>query len=268
VKRIGIVEDDEKLAAELCVFLKNNGYEAEIVAEGEYVPEKILERNFHLLLMDIGLPQTDGLFLCREIRKQSELPMIMITSNNTEMMELMSIRTGADDFVSKPFHVQILLARVERLLNRAYPERVSDSIMRIGKLTFDSLKGIIYMTENDAEESCMKENSTEENSGKESDPKENSAKENYIKESGAKENSVELTKNEIKILLCLGRRVGEIVTREEIINMLWDSELFVDDNTLTVNMTRLRNKLKQLGLEQMIQTKRGLGYVLCDLSDM
>lgn len=172
-KKIGIIEDDKKLATELCIFLKNNGYQAEIVEESEYVAEKILERNFHLLLLDIGLPQTDGLFLCREIRKQSELPMIMITSRNTEMMELMSISTGADDFVSKPFNTQILLARLERLLNRAYTERASDGVMKIGTLTFDSLRGIIY-----------------------------------AKENGEKEKSVELTKNEIKILALLGRRVG------------------------------------------------------------
>lgn len=224
MKKIGIVEDDKKLSKELRDFLKNNGYLAELVEENEYTFEKILEKNFHLLLLDIGLPQTDGLYLCREIRKKSDLPMIIITSKDTEIMELMSISSGADDFVTKPFNVQILLARIERLLSRAYKEHTGDIRKNLGELTFDMAKGIIF----------------------------------------TKTESVELTKNELKILTCLWENVNKIVTRDEIINMLWDSEMFVDDNTLTVNMTRLRGKFKQLGLEHMIQTKRGLGYILCN----
>lgn len=219
-----MIEDDGKLSKELKSFLENNGYIAEIVEEREYTFNKILEKNFHLLLLDIGLPQTDGLYLCREIRKKSELPMIIITSRDTEIMELMSISSGADDFVTKPFNVQILLARIERLLSRTYRESAKDMKKDLGDLTFDMARGIIF----------------------------------------TKTDSVELTKNELKILTCLWDNVNKIVTRDEIINMLWDSEMFVDDNTLTVNMTRLRAKFKLLGLEHMIQTKRGLGYILCD----
>lgn len=204
--------------------MEHNGYGAEIVEPEEYRTDRILQKGFHLLLLDISLPQTDGLYLCREIRKRSELPMIMITSRDTEMMELMSISSGADDFVAKPFNVQILLARMERLLERAYPEHMENVQIKLGRLTFDKAKGILY-TEGE---------------------------------------SVELTKNEIKILLCLTKKIGQIVTRDEIITMLWDSELFVDDNTLTVNMTRLRGKFKMLHAEDLIQTKRGLGYKLCD----
>ena len=224
MKRIGIVEDDRRLGTELETFLNHNGYQAELLEESEYTPQKILEKNFHLLLLDIGLPKTDGLFLCREIRKSSPLPMMMITSRNTEMMELMSISNGADDFIAKPFNVQILLARMERLLSRVYQENEEKAWMQFGDLTFDILKGTIS--------------------------------------SGGQ--SIELTKNEIKILLCLGKNVNKIVSRDELINMLWDSEMFVDDNTLTVNMTRLRQKFKALGKENFIQTKRGLGYLLCD----
>lgn len=224
LRRIGIVEDDKKLSAELKDFLENHGYCAEIVMPIEYTVEHIVEKKFHLLLLDIGLPQTDGLYLCREIRKKSNLPIIMITSKDTEIMELMSISSGADDFITKPFNVQILLVRLERLLERAYPENPESTQIEFGGITFDKAKGIIY----------------------------------------TKEKSVELTKNEIKILLCLTKNRNQIVSRDEIINMLWDSELFVDDNTLTVNMTRLRNKFKLLGVENLIQTKRGLGYLLCD----
>ena len=150
--------------------------------------------------------------------------MMIITSRDTEMMELMSISNGADDFIAKPFNTQILLARMERLLARAYQEKAGEAMMRFGDLTFDILKGVI----------------------------------------SAKGNSVELTRNEIKILLCLGKKINKIVSRDELINMLWDSEMFVDDNTLTVNMARLRQKFKALGRENFIQTKRGLGYLLCD----
>ncbi len=224
MRKIGIVEDDKKLSEELKNFLEHHGYIAEIVEPKEYTTEIILSKNFALLLLDIGLPQTDGLYLCREIRKKSSLPMIIITSKDTEIMELMSISSGADDFVTKPFHIQILLARMERLLFRAYPEQAEQTLSKIGMLTFDKAKGILY----------------------------------------TKEESVELTKNEIKILLCLTKKINQIVSRDEIINMLWDSELFVDDNTLTVNMTRLRAKFKLLHAENFIQTKRGLGYRLCD----
>lgn len=224
MRRIGIVEDDKKLSEELKNFLEHHGYIAEIVKPEEYITEIILSKNFALLLLDIGLPQTDGLYLCREIRKKSNLPMIIITSKDTEIMELMSISSGADDFVTKPFHIQILLARMERLLFRAYPEQSEQTLIKFGMLTFDKAKGILY----------------------------------------TKEESVELTRNEIKILLCLTKKINQIVSRDEIINMLWDSELFVDDNTLTVNMTRLRAKFKLLHAENLIQTKRGLGYRLCD----
>lgn len=224
MQRIGIVEDDKKLSEELKCFLEHNGYVAEIMDQKEYTIDCILDKGFHLLLLDIGLPQTDGLYLCKEIRKRSELPMIIITSRDTEVMELMSISSGADDFITKPFNVQILLVRLERLLSRAYPEHLEDTLIKLGKLTFDKTKGIIYTSEK----------------------------------------SVELTKNEIKILLCLTKKINQIVSRDEIINMLWDSELFVDDNTLTVNMTRLRGKFKLFGMEHYIQTKRGLGYLLCD----
>lgn len=222
MRKIGIVEDDKKLSEELKNFLEHHGYTAEIVEPKEYTTEIILSKNFDLLLLDIGLPQTDGLYLCREIRKKSSLPMIIITSKDTEIMELMSISSGADDFVTKPFHIQILLARMERLLFRAYPEQSEQTLIKLGMLTFDKAKGILY----------------------------------------TKEESVELTKNEIKILLCLTKKINQIVSRDEIINMLWDSELFVDDNTLTVNMTRLRNKLEQMGVVDYIKTKRGQGYII------
>lgn len=226
MRRIGIVEDDEKLSAELKLFLEGNGYLAEVVGENDCTAERILAKEFHLLLLDIGLPRTDGVYLCREIRKRSELPIIMITSKDTELMELMSISSGADDFVTKPFHVQILLARMERLLKRAYQEHLGEEQMKLGEMHFDISKGII----------------------------------------STKDGITELTKNELKILSYLGKRANHIVSRDELMNYLWDSEMFVDDNTLTVNINRLRGKMGMIGVKKMIQTKRGLGYLLvCDI---
>ncbi len=240
--RIGILEDDESLGRELQYFLESNGYETRWIAPEEYAGKKadeviamLVEENLHLLLLDIGLPGLDGLHICRQFRQQSEVPVIMITSKNDELTELMSINNGADDFVAKPFNPQILVAHMESVLRRAYKETTHSDEMRItqqitdidGNTTqqefvFEVLKGRIY-------------NGTE---------------------------AVELSKNEIQILQVLAKRQGEIVSRDDIINALWDNCMFVDDNTLTVNMTRLKGKLEDIGIVGAIVTKRGMGYQL------
>ena len=229
MERILIIEDDEKLCRELQTFLNNNGYQAESLPEGEYTVPAIRKAQPDLVLLDLGLPGTDGLYLCRELRKATELPVIVITSQDTQMAELMSMSQGADDFVTKPFHLQILLARMEAILKRVYREPVVQEKQRLGAFTLDVAKAVI----------------------------------------ASKTGSAELTKNELRILDCLARHPGEIVSRDDLISHLWDSELFVDDNTLTVNMTRLRGKLAQIGVQDVIQTKRGMGYVLlCDTESM
>ncbi len=240
--RIGILEDDESLGRELQYFLESNGYEARWITPEEYAGKKadevvtmLVDANLHLLLLDIGLPGLDGLHVCKQFRQQSEVPVIMITSKNDELTELMSINNGADDFVAKPFNPQILVAHMESVLRRAYKETTHSDEMHItqqitdadGKTTqqefvFEVLKGRIY-------------NGTE---------------------------AVELSKNEIQILQVLAKRQGEIVSRDDIINALWDNCMFVDDNTLTVNMTRLKSKLEDIGIVGAIVTKRGMGYQL------
>lgn len=225
MRKIVIAEDDEKLCRELLTFLANNGYQAESLPTGDYSLKAILKAQPELLLLDLGLPGTDGLYLCRELRKVSEVPVIVITSQNTQMAELMSMNQGADDFVTKPFHPQILLARIEAILKRVYRESAPLEKQELGLFSLDLGKAVAA--------------------------------------SGT--GSIELTKNELRILDCLARRKNQIVSRDELISHLWDSELFVDDNTLTVNMTRLRGKLEAIGVKNVIQTKRGLGYVLlCD----
>lgn len=225
MRKIGIVEDDQKLSQELKVFLEHNGYEAENLGAEEFTAACILGREFDLLLLDIGLPGTDGLYLCREIRKTSELPIIMLTSKDTQMTELLSMNQGADDFVAKPFHPQILLARIEAILKRVYRETGESKSLKLGDFVLDTARGVI----------------------------------------SSKGGSAELTKNELRILRILSEHKNMIVSREELMNELWDSDVFVDDNTLTVNMTRLRGKLDAIGVHGRIQTKRGLGYILqCD----
>ncbi len=222
MRKIGIIEDDETLCRELQYFLNSHGYEAHNIPTLQYQAETIVNREFDLLLLDIGLPETDGMYLCREIRKISEIPIIMITSQNTEMTELMSMNYGADDFVAKPFNPQILLVRVEAILKRVYKGQEADKPLVLGDFALDIAKGKI---------SC-----------------------------GNK--SVELTKNELKMMTVLAFKRGQIVSRDEIINELWDDKMFVDDNTLTVNMTRLKGKLESIGVKDVIVTKRGMGYQL------
>lgn len=220
--KILIVEDDEKLRNELKVFLEKNGYEVEILTDFTNTIEDILNKKKDLILLDINLPGFDGKYLLKEIRKTSDIPIIIITSRDSEMDELLSINYGADHYVTKPFNIQILLAKIASVLRRSKPlEKVVDKLECEG-FTLNLSKSQI-----------------------EKDDK-----------------KIELTKNELKILKFLIERKGKIVSREEIIEFLWDSETFIDDNTLTVNMTRLRNKLDQIGLKELIETKRGQGYIL------
>lgn len=220
--KILIVEDDEVLCWELEVFLRKNGYQAESLKSFGHVAEDIIDSGSHLVLLDLNLPVSDGTFVCREVRKTSEIPIIMITSRNTELDELMSMNCGADDFVSKPFHPQILLARIAAVLKRVYKESPQMEQLDCGSFRMDIGRGVVT----------------------------------------AGEKEIELTKNEQKILLCLAKKRQSIVSRDEIISSLWDSEMFVDDNTLTVNVNRLRAKLEGIGIADVIHTKRGQGYLL------
>lgn len=224
MRKVVIVEDDKTLSEELAEFLSNNGYQTKSLFT--YTVEAILAEEPEMILLDISLLATDGLYLCREIRKDSDVPIIMITSKDTEITELMSMNQGADDFVAKPFHTQILLARMEAILKRVYKEEGKKDSLQLGDFVLERTKGIIH----------------------------------------SKQGSAELTKNELRILICLGEQKDQIVSRDEIISFLWDNEMFVDDNTLTVNINRLRGKLEQIGIKGAIETKRGMGYLLrCDI---
>ncbi len=222
MQKILIVEDDEKLRSELEIFLNNNGYEAQSLERFDNTIQDILAINPNLVLLDVNLPGTDGEFVCKEIRKQSQVPIIIITSRDNELDELISINYGADHYITKPFNIQILLAKIAAILRRTNAENClqdkmdcKDFILNLSKSTIE--KGDVV---------------------------------------------IELTRNEFKILKYLAQNREKIVSREDIMECLWDSESFIDDNTLTVNITRLRGKLGELNLKELIETKRGQGYIL------
>lgn len=241
MRKIGILEDDEVLGKELQYYLESNGYEARWILPEEYCEKRIDEivkllqaERLHLLLLDIGLPGVNGLHLCKQFRETSEVPVIMITSKNDELTELMAINNGADDFVAKPFNPQILLAHMETVMRRVYKEKGAVEELHIVQQVMKE------------EEETRQEFVLELLRGR------------VVTEGGA----TELSKNELQILKILAEHQGEIVSRDDIMNALWDNCMFVDDNTLTVNMTRLKGKLEDIGVVGAIVTKRGMGYQL------
>lgn len=220
--KILIVEDDEKLRAELEKFLNNNGYNISTISKFDNITEDILNKNADLVLLDINLPGADGEYLCKEIRKTSNVPIIMITCRDNELDELISLNNGADQYVTKPYNLQILLAKISGLLKRNQRTDMKQNKIDFKDFILDVSKSVIE----------------------------------------ANNKQVELTKNEFKILHFLTLNRGKIVPREDIMEYLWDSEAFIDDNTLTVNIKRLRNKLEELNLQDLIETRRGQGYIL------
>ena len=222
MQKILIIEDDEKLRCELETFLNKNGFVATSLNKFDNAVEDILNEKADLLLLDINLPYTDGEFICKEIRKTSNVPIIMVTSRDNEMDELLSLNYGADQYVTKPYNIQILLAKIVGLLKRNQNAGNNPDKIDCGEFVLNTAGRI-----------AEKE-----------------------------DNKVELTKNEYKILEYLVLHRQQVISRDEIMDYLWESEEFVDDNTLNVNIKRLRTKLTELGLIDQIETRRGQGYLL------
>jgi len=219
--KIFIVEDDKKIKEELSFLLKKYGYDSDVANDLQNVTNEILNSNPDLILLDINLPVYDGYYVFREIKKKMDVPIIMVTSRDSELDELISMNLGADDFITKPYNKDILLARINSVIRRVYKNRVS-AVMEYEGVKLDMLKGIIR----------------------------------YL------DKEVDLTKNEIGIMKILFENKGTIVSRNDIINSLWQSDEFIDDNTLTVNITRLRKKMECIGIFDFIKTKRGMGYMI------
>ena len=225
--QIVIVEDDKGIRKELKQLLKNALYEVKIIEEFKDVAGQICRMTPlpDLVLLDLNLPEESGFDICTRLKEHSDIPIIFLTSRTDSMDELTGILKGADDYITKPFNPSILLARIGVVLKRTTNRNAEKS--RTDALNLE-YKGVILNVAG-----------------------------GYIE---YKEKKADLTKNELKILHLLYQKKGEIVPRLDMIEYLWDNEVFIDDNTLSVNVTRLRGKLADIGVTDFIETKRGMGY--------
>ncbi|MBO5278664.1 MAG: response regulator transcription factor [Lachnospiraceae bacterium] len=219
--RILIIEDDTAIQEGLKNLLMANGYEVGVIHDFGNVLQELAAFAPHLVLLDINLPREDGFSVCTRLRACSQVPVIFVTSRNTDMDELNSIMLGGDAFITKPYNTAILLAKTASLLKRAYADRQPESMEH---------RGVVLHLES----------SQAEYQGK----------------------RAELTKNELKIMYYLFKNAGKICPRADIVDFLWDNQLYVDDNALSVNVTRIREKLAELGLTDFIRTKHRQGYLI------
>ncbi len=220
MQKILIVEDDATISRLVAKNLANWGYEVAQVEDFQAVMEKVRDFQPHLVLLDITLPYFNGYYWCQEIRKESRLPILFLSSHDQPMDIVMAINMGADDYVTKPFDMTVLLAKIQGLLRRSY-----DFVGEQASLVFENVTLDLKTMQ--------------------------------VSYAGQIE---DLTKNEFQILRVLFERAQTVVSREELMQELWNSDLFVDDNTLTVNVARLRKKLADMGLPNLIATKKGVGY--------
>ena len=219
--KIMIIEDDPVIQGELQTLLNGNGYATVGIKDFSAVIEQIQDEKPHLILLDIKLPGENGFALCSKIRTFSEVPIIFVTSCNTDMDELNSIMLGGDAFITKPYNTAILLAKIASLLKKVYPTQQREQIVYGDAVLHLESSSLDYHGQ-----------------------------------------SVELTKNELKILYYLFKNGGKICSRGDMIEYLWDNQLYVDDNALSVNINRIREKLVGIGLTDFIKTKHRQGYTI------
>ncbi|HEM4671210.1 TPA: response regulator transcription factor [Streptococcus suis] len=222
MQKILVIEDDKTISQLVAKNLINWGYQVQEVQDFQMVLEQMEDFQPHLILLDIGLPFFNGYYWCQEIRKTSRVPIMFLSSHDQPMDIVMAINMGADDYVTKPFEMTVLLAKIQGLLRRTYDFVGEQSLLWFEEISLD-LKTMQVSYKQDVEE---------------------------------------LTRNEFQILRVLFEHGKEVVSREELMRELWNSDIFVDDNTLSVNIARLRKKLAELGLPDLIMTKKGVGYGL------
>ena len=220
MQTILIVEDDPVIREELTFLLENEGYQVLPVSDFDTIPQQVRAACPDLVLLDLGLPERDGLSLCAAIRKTS--PIIVVTSRTSALDELRALNLGSDDYITKPYNIPVLLARIKAVLRRSSGENADPDSLKAAGLCLSLTKGTV----------------------------------------SAGGQTAELTRNELKILALLMAHAGKIVPRADLIEALWDSQIYIDDNTLSVNVTRLRGKLAELGMPDAIKTRRGMGYQL------
>ncbi len=222
--KILIIEDDAVISEQVSRYLARWGYETACAEDFENILPQFVSFAPQLVLLDIGLPFYNGYYWCSEIRKVSQVPVVFVSSASDNMNIVMAMNMGGDDFIVKPFDLEVLLAKVQAILRRTYAFQNQSTVMEHRNVILNLADmSLLYQ--------------------------------------GAK---LELSKNEFRILQLLYENAGRTVSRETIMKRLWDNECFVDDNTLTVNMNRLRRKLEEAGIQDFITTKKGVGYQLSD----
>lgn len=220
--KILLVEDDIDLAKETLIALEKWGFKVNLIDNFENIIEEFIYKKPEMVLLDVNLPLYNGFYWCEKIREISNVPIIFLSSRDSDMDLIMGINNGGDDYITKPFSIDVLVTKINAIIRRVYNYNNSNNIIGYKDLIFDIEKGIIKFNNK----------------------------------------NIELTKNEIRILTLLLKNKDKVVSREILMMSLWDSDEFVTDNALTVNINRLRSKIKELGVEDFIKTKKGIGYIV------
>lgn len=221
--KVLIIEDDHKLRSLIGQYLAKWNFQPVLVEDFTIIDEIALKENPHLILLDINLPGNDGFYWCSRLRQLSDVPIIFISSRSQSMDIVIAMNMGGDDYIQKPFSLEVLVAKMNAVLRRSSSiQNLENDFLTAGELTLNL------------------QNSFVEYRGK----------------------KASLTKNEFQILYLLMKKTGQIISRDEIMRALWEDEQFIDDNTLTVNVNRLRKKLGEMGIEDAITTKKRQGYLL------
>lgn len=223
--RICIIEDDVKIAGLLKAHIEKYGYEASVVADFNRVMEEFKEAEPHLVLLDVNLPRFDGFYWCRQIRSISTCPILFISARESEMDQVMALENGADDYITKPFHYDVVVAKIRSHLRRAYGSYSAKTEER----TVEASGLVLYP-------------------------------ERFLLTCNGQ--SVELTQKEAVLVEALMKKADRIVSRGRLLDLMWEDRHFIDDNTLNVYITRIRKKLRELGFHEAVETVRGAGYKL------